>query len=92
MDLSDDEVQALVGDAGLVMDPVSAQGIGNGFVQAEWLAAALTAGLGGTRPLAAPTTSGYVIEQSFRCTTSHPLGVSNRRPPDATSPRVTGGR
>jgi 2-polyprenyl-6-methoxyphenol hydroxylase-like FAD-dependent oxidoreductase len=44
---------ALVGDAGLVMDPVSAQGIGNGFVQAEWLAAALTAGLGGTRPLAA---------------------------------------
>jgi hypothetical protein len=26
---------------------------GNGFVQAEWLAAALTAGLGGTRPLAA---------------------------------------
>lgn len=53
MDLSDDEVQALVGDAGLVMDPVSAQGIGNGFVQAEWLAAALTAGLGGTRPLAA---------------------------------------
>ena len=44
---------ALVGDAGLVMDPVSAQGIGNGFMQAEWLAAALTAGLGCTRPLAA---------------------------------------
>jgi 2-polyprenyl-6-methoxyphenol hydroxylase-like FAD-dependent oxidoreductase len=44
---------ALVGDAGLVMDPVSAQGIGNGFVQVEWLAAALTAGQGGTRPLAA---------------------------------------
>jgi len=43
----------LVGDAGLVMDPVSAQGIGHGFVQAEWLAAALTAGLGGARPLAA---------------------------------------
>jgi 2-polyprenyl-6-methoxyphenol hydroxylase-like FAD-dependent oxidoreductase len=44
---------ALVGDAGLVMDPVSAQGIGNAFQQAEWLAAALIAGLGGARPLAA---------------------------------------
>jgi flavin-dependent dehydrogenase len=43
---------ALVGDAGLVMDPVSAQGIGNAFVQAEWLAAALTTGLGGGAPLA----------------------------------------
>jgi flavin-dependent dehydrogenase len=43
---------ALVGDAGLVMDPVSAQGIGNAFVQAEWLAAASAAGLGGTRRLA----------------------------------------
>jgi flavin-dependent dehydrogenase len=44
---------ALVGDAGLVMDPVSAQGIGNAFLQAEWLAAALTTGLGGATPLAA---------------------------------------
>jgi flavin-dependent dehydrogenase len=61
---------ALVGDAGLVMDPVSAQGIGNGFVQAEWLAAALTAGLGGTRPLAVLTTSGDGMRQCSRCTTS----------------------
>jgi flavin-dependent dehydrogenase len=36
---------ALVGDAGLVMDPVSAQGISNAFRDAELLAAAAAAGL-----------------------------------------------
>jgi 2-polyprenyl-6-methoxyphenol hydroxylase-like FAD-dependent oxidoreductase len=42
---------ALVGDAGLVMDPISAQGIGNAFRDAELLAEAIEAGLGGRRPL-----------------------------------------
>ena len=38
---------ALVGDAGLVMDPVTGQGIADAFRDAELLAAAITAGLGG---------------------------------------------
>jgi 2-polyprenyl-6-methoxyphenol hydroxylase-like FAD-dependent oxidoreductase len=38
---------ALVGDAGLVMDPVSAQGIGNALCDAERVAGAIVAGLGG---------------------------------------------
>jgi 2-polyprenyl-6-methoxyphenol hydroxylase-like FAD-dependent oxidoreductase len=44
---------ALVGDAGLVMDPITGQGIGNALCDADSLAAAVVAGLGGTRPLAA---------------------------------------
>lgn len=43
----------LVGDAGVTMDPVSAQGIANALRDAESLAGAITAGLGGTRPLRA---------------------------------------
>jgi 2-polyprenyl-6-methoxyphenol hydroxylase-like FAD-dependent oxidoreductase len=43
----------LVGDAGVTMDPVSAQGIANALRDAEGLAAAIAAGLGGTRPLRA---------------------------------------
>jgi 2-polyprenyl-6-methoxyphenol hydroxylase-like FAD-dependent oxidoreductase len=43
---------ALVGDAGVVMDPVSAQGIGNALQDAESMANAVVAGLGGSRPLA----------------------------------------
>jgi flavin-dependent dehydrogenase len=42
---------ALVGDAGLVMDPVTAQGIGNAFADADRLAAAVITGLGGAAPL-----------------------------------------
>jgi 2-polyprenyl-6-methoxyphenol hydroxylase-like FAD-dependent oxidoreductase len=42
---------ALVGDAGLVMDPITAQGIGNALREAEMLAEAIAAGLGGGRPL-----------------------------------------
>jgi 2-polyprenyl-6-methoxyphenol hydroxylase-like FAD-dependent oxidoreductase len=38
---------ALVGDAGLVMDPITGQGIGNAFRDAESLAEAATAALGG---------------------------------------------
>ena len=42
---------ALVGDAGLVMDPITGQGIGHAFGDAELLSQALEAGLGGSRPL-----------------------------------------
>lgn len=42
---------ALVGDAGVVMDSISAQGITNAFRDAELLADAIVAGLGGARPL-----------------------------------------
>jgi flavin-dependent dehydrogenase len=41
----------LVGDAGLVMDPITGQGIGHALQDAEMVADALVAGLGGTRPL-----------------------------------------
>ncbi|WP_198663751.1 NAD(P)/FAD-dependent oxidoreductase [Jiangella endophytica] len=42
---------ALAGDAGAVMDPVTAQGIAHALADAESLAAAVVAGLGGARPL-----------------------------------------
>jgi 2-polyprenyl-6-methoxyphenol hydroxylase-like FAD-dependent oxidoreductase len=44
---------ALVGDAGVVMDSISAQGITNALRDAELLAEAVAAGLGGVRPLTA---------------------------------------
>jgi 2-polyprenyl-6-methoxyphenol hydroxylase-like FAD-dependent oxidoreductase len=44
---------ALAGDAGLVMGPVSGQGIGHALRDADLLAEALVAGLGGSRPLEA---------------------------------------
>jgi 2-polyprenyl-6-methoxyphenol hydroxylase-like FAD-dependent oxidoreductase len=42
---------ALVGDAGVVMDPITAQGIGNALRDAERLAAAVAAGLDSSRQL-----------------------------------------
>lgn len=42
---------ALVGDAGLVMDPITGQGISDAFRDAELLTGAVTAGLGGSVPL-----------------------------------------
>src|SRR6516165_7842719 len=44
---------ALVGDAGLLLDPITGQGIGDAFRDAELLAGAVVTGLGGDRPLAA---------------------------------------
>ncbi len=43
---------ALVGDAGVVMDSITAQGITNALQDAQRLANAIVAGLGGTQPLA----------------------------------------
>jgi 2-polyprenyl-6-methoxyphenol hydroxylase-like FAD-dependent oxidoreductase len=42
---------ALVGDAGLVMDPITGQGISHAFRDAEALSRAVVAGLGGAEPL-----------------------------------------
>jgi 2-polyprenyl-6-methoxyphenol hydroxylase-like FAD-dependent oxidoreductase len=42
---------ALVGDAGVVMDPITGQGISHALCQAEWLADAVEAGLSGRLPL-----------------------------------------
>jgi flavin-dependent dehydrogenase len=42
---------ALVGDAGLLLDPITDQGIGHAFRDAELLADAVADGLGGVRPL-----------------------------------------
>jgi 2-polyprenyl-6-methoxyphenol hydroxylase-like FAD-dependent oxidoreductase len=42
---------ALVGDAGLTMDPISGQGIGDAFRDAELLVDAIDAGLSGRQPL-----------------------------------------
>src|SRR5215469_2119773 len=44
---------ALAGDAGVVMDSISAQGMTNALRDANYLAAAVVAGLGGGGPLAA---------------------------------------
>jgi 2-polyprenyl-6-methoxyphenol hydroxylase-like FAD-dependent oxidoreductase len=44
---------ALVGDAGVVMDSITAQGITNALHDADRLASAVIAGLGGARPLTA---------------------------------------
>ena len=43
---------ALAGDAGVVMDSISAQGMTNALRDASYLSAAVIAGLGGSRPLA----------------------------------------
>jgi 2-polyprenyl-6-methoxyphenol hydroxylase-like FAD-dependent oxidoreductase len=43
---------ALAGDAGAVMDSISAQGMTNALRDASYLSAAVAAGLGGSRPLA----------------------------------------
>jgi len=42
---------ALVGDAGYHKDPITAQGITDAFHEAEWVAAAIDAGLTGQKPL-----------------------------------------
>jgi 2-polyprenyl-6-methoxyphenol hydroxylase-like FAD-dependent oxidoreductase len=44
--------RALAGDAGVVMDSVSAQGMANALRDASYLPAAVAAGLGGSQPLA----------------------------------------
>ncbi len=78
---------ALVGDAGVVMDPVSAQGIGNAFRDAELLAQAIEEGLGGTRSLDASLAEHWrlrdaaviqMYELTMRLATYRPPGLAER--------------
>ena len=50
---------ALVGDAGLVLDPITGQGISDAFRDAELLADAVAAGLGGGTPGLGQALAGY---------------------------------
>jgi 2-polyprenyl-6-methoxyphenol hydroxylase-like FAD-dependent oxidoreductase len=56
---------ALAGDAGLTMDPISGQGIGNAFLDAERLAEAVNAGFSGRQPLETAL-AGYQRERDER--------------------------
>lgn len=56
---------ALVGDAGLVLDPISAQGIAHALQDAELLADAIVDGLGGRLPLD-EALSGYWRQRDLR--------------------------
>ena len=65
---------ALVGDAGLLLDPITGQGIGDAFRDAELLAGAVVAGLGGDRrwPRRSPAISGPATARPGPSTTSRP--------------------
>ena len=81
---------ALVGDAGLLLDPITGQGIGHAFRDAELLADAVADGLGGIRPLdeALRATTGPATGRPGRCTTSRPgwPRSARRRPPRCAVP------
>jgi flavin-dependent dehydrogenase len=62
---------ALVGDAGLLLDPVTGHGIGNAFSDAELLADAVADGLGGIRPL------GKALDQYHRARDKAALPMYN---------------
>jgi 2-polyprenyl-6-methoxyphenol hydroxylase-like FAD-dependent oxidoreductase len=78
---------ALVGDAGLTLDPITGQGIGWAFRDAELLADAVEAGLGGRRPLAAALAD-YQAERDRQATAmvdfTLDLAAFAPPPPEAT--------
>jgi 2-polyprenyl-6-methoxyphenol hydroxylase-like FAD-dependent oxidoreductase len=57
---------ALVGDAGLVMDPITGQGIGNALDDAQSFAGAIVAGLGGAQPLAKALAAAHKARDAAR--------------------------
>ena len=73
---------ALVGDAGYLKDPCTAQGITDAFRHAEFLADALDDGLRRTRPLArpSPATSSNATRPPCRCTSSRTQTPLSSRP------------
>jgi len=73
---------ALVGDAGLVMDPITGQGIGHALRDAELLAGALRDGFGGRRPLDAAL-AGYHAERDRQTRPMYDftLGLASFGPP-----------
>jgi flavin-dependent dehydrogenase len=72
---------ALAGDAGLVMDPVTAHGMSNAFADADLLAAAITTGL--WRPCLTGAGAGPLSRQPGRTGRSHvrPHSVARCAPP-----------
>jgi 2-polyprenyl-6-methoxyphenol hydroxylase-like FAD-dependent oxidoreductase len=72
----------LVGDAGLVMDPITGQGMGNALRDAELASEAVLAGLGGSTPLnAAP--ADYVARRDRQTTPmfDFTVGLAQLTPP-----------
>ncbi len=75
---------ALVGDAGVVMDPASAQGISNALVDAERLTDAVADGLGGTERIGSALDRFHrrrdaAIKPMYDLT----VGIAKLRPPRA---------
>src|SRR6516162_7997928 len=72
---------ALAGDAGVVMDSVSAQGMTNALRDADCLSAAVVSGLGGSRPLAAALDDHQVRrDRAIRGMYDFTLGLAAFRP------------
>lgn len=80
---------ALTGDAGLVMDPITGQGIGNAFRDAELLSGAVLEGLGGRRPLAAAL-AGYqsARDRQTRAMFDFTVGLASFRPVQPAEQRL----
>jgi 2-polyprenyl-6-methoxyphenol hydroxylase-like FAD-dependent oxidoreductase len=72
----------LVGDAGVVLDPITGQGISHALCQAEWLAAAVEAGLSGAMPLS-KALAGYEKQRDgqTRAIYDFTLELASFRPP-----------
>jgi flavin-dependent dehydrogenase len=75
---------ALVGDAGLVMDPITGQGIGHALRDAELLADAICAGFDGRRPLDAAL-AGYEQKRNREALPMYEFttDLASYRPPKA---------
>ena len=75
---------ALVGDAGLVMDPITGQGIGHALRDAELLADAICAGFDGQQPLEA-TLAGYEQKRNQEALPMYEFttNLASYRPPKA---------
>ena len=75
---------ALVGDAGLVMDPITGQGIGHAFRDAELLADAISAGFDGQQPLHAAL-AGYEQKRNQEALPMYEFttDLASYRPPKA---------
>jgi 2-polyprenyl-6-methoxyphenol hydroxylase-like FAD-dependent oxidoreductase len=75
---------ALVGDAGVVMDSISAQGMTSAMRDASYLSAAVVAGLGGSRPLGRALRRYHRRrDQSIRGMYDFTLGLAAFRPATA---------
>jgi len=75
---------ALVGDAGFVMDPITGQGIGHAFRDAELLADAIYAGFDGRQPLDAAL-AGYEQKRNLEALPMYEFttDLASFRPPNA---------